>query len=122
MTANINELVFKFMSINAPKFLDYYYYNYITNCKNTENYFRKYGGDDWLNKFHSSKDYKYYIECINGSIFKDELKILIDKSTEDLIEIINHDEINGYYKIEDYSDIFYNYEQFEIIFRNYCNH
>lgn len=115
----IIEFVDRFINENAEKFLKYYYYNHITNCKERENYFRKYGGDKWLDKFHSCKDYRYYDECINGNMFKDELSILIKESKKDLIEIIKNDEINGVYKVEEYSDIYYTYEQFEYIYRHH---
>lgn len=103
----------RFISENAPKFLRYIYYTKVTNAFNTEMYFKKYAGENWLEQFHSSKDYKYYEECINGDVFKEELRKLIACAIEDLTNIIKNDEMNGVYKIEEYSDIYYTFEQYE---------
>ena len=110
--------ILKFINTNAPKFLEHYYYRYITHAFEREQYFRKYGGDNWREKFESCKDYKYYKECLTSSIYKDELKQLTITAYNDLEQIIHNDEKDNIYKIEEYNDIYYTFEQFEICYRN----
>jgi len=105
--------ILKFITKNARKFLEYYYYTKITNAFEREQYFKKFGGNNWREKLESCKDYKYYKECINGCLFEEELKQLIIEAYCDLKQIIYNDEEQGFYTIETYSDIYYSYEQFE---------
>ena len=110
--------ILKFITENAHKFLKYFYYTKITHAFEKKIYFEKFGGDNWREKFEMSKDYKYYKECINSNLFQEELKQLIITSYYDLKEIINDDEKNGVYIIESYSDIYYDFEQFEYSLRH----
>lgn len=110
--------ILKFITENARKFLEYYYYTKVTNAFDRETYFKKFGGNNWREKFEMCKDYKYYKECITSNLFQEELKNLIVRSYTDLEQIIYNDEKNGLYNIENYSDIYYTYEQFEFSLRN----
>ena len=107
----------RFITENAPLFLRHIYFTKVTRAFEREVYFRKYGGENWLEKYHSCADYKYYIECINGDVFKEELRKLIACAIEDLTNIIKNDTINGVYTVEQYSDIYYTFEQFECALR-----
>lgn len=109
--------ILKFINENAPKFLEYYYYTHYTKASESEKYFRQFGGNNWNEKYKLSKHYKYYQECLLSSEYKETLKKLIVNSYNDLEQIIYNDEKNGVYKIEEYLDIYYSFEQFEFILR-----
>lgn len=109
--------ILKFITENARKFLERYYYTKVTNAFERELYFRQFGGNGWREKFEICKDYKYYKDCINSDLFQDELKSLIITAYNDLEQIIYNDEQNRVYTIETYSDIYYTYEQFEYCLR-----
>jgi hypothetical protein len=94
--------------------LNYIYRTIYTKAYESENYFKKFGGNNWLGKYHSSKPYKYYQECIVGNVYKETLQNLIINAYIDLSKIIE----NENYKIEEYYDIYYTYEQFEFILRS----
>lgn len=117
MSDNIKELCIRFLDENAYKWLSYYYENHITNALITKHYFQNCGGNDWETKYKLSKPYLYYQECINGNMFKKELKNIKKYALIDMLEIIKNYEINGGIIIKDYSDIYYTYEQFEFIYR-----
>lgn len=110
--------ILKFLNENSPKFLQYVYKNKYTNAGNTENYFRKFGGSNWVEKYHLSKDYKYYEECLSSDEYKNILKKLIIRAYVDLETIIENEEKDGIYNIEQYIDIYYTYDQFEYILRH----
>ena len=118
MDTNLTELCKRFLDEHAEKFLKCYYEFHITNAHKTFLYFKNYGGKNWMEKYHSSVDYKFYIECINSNLFKDELYQIKLYALKDMIEIIKNDIIDSGYICRD-SDIYYSYEQFEFIYRNY---
>lgn len=110
--------ILKFITENAQKFLEYYYYHKVTHAFERETYFKKFGGNNWREKFEMCKDFKYYKDCIKSRLFQEELKNLIICSYNDLEQIIYNNEKDNVYTIQDYSDIYYTYEQFEYSLRN----
>lgn len=107
--------ILEFITINAPKFLEYIYWTKYTKARECEQYFKQFGGDNWRDKYHSCTAYKLYQKGISSDKFKDTLKKLIIMAYADLELIITNDEINGAYKVEQYCDIYYTFEQFERI-------
>ena len=108
----------KFISENAPKFLEHVYKYKYTKAGESENYFKNFGGENWIEKYHLSKPYKYYRECLNSQEYKDTLKKLIINAYVDLEQIVTNCEKDEIYVVEDYIDIYYTYEQFECILRS----
>lgn len=114
------EMCEKYIGLNAEYFLIMYYKIRITNAHRTECYFMKFGGDNWKEKYESSKDNIYFNECINGKIFKEELEILKKYAIEDMLLIIEQIEENENIFITE-NDLYYEYSQYESIYRKYCN-
>jgi hypothetical protein len=94
--------------INALK---WYYFSNITKAEETEKYFKKYGGDNWKEKFEMSKHFKDYQSHISSDKFKEQLKLCLDKCILDLVSLIENTYSDEEIENLDLNGIYYTYGQ-----------
>lgn len=82
----MNKLM-KYITKSSEIMLEQIYKRDVVNkYTETEVYFKKFGGENWREKFELSKPYKYWIECSTTSkLYKEELEQVIKLWIDDII-------------------------------------
>jgi hypothetical protein len=122
MENKLNLIIKKYLTeiVSVKKALERIYFSKITKASLRYEYFKKWGGEKWEEKYESCSDYKYYKECISGEMFKEEIDICFNNSVKDMeiicSEVFTDEEIENLTT----KDLFYSYEQIYVIYRQCC--